>query len=69
VYAVTQSYAVALVASVTLLSGVWLAAPQLYARCRELLDVREAAAALPLSALRSVVSVAWIVGRRWLVCS
>jgi SET family sugar efflux transporter-like MFS transporter len=62
VYAGTPSYAVALAASVTLLSGLWLAVPQLYARCRELLDAGGAPAALSLSTLRSVVSVAWIGG-------
>jgi SET family sugar efflux transporter-like MFS transporter len=43
-------------------SGLWLVLPQLYARCRELLDAGGAAAALSLSGLRSVVSAAWIFG-------
>jgi MFS transporter, SET family, sugar efflux transporter len=62
VYAVSHSYPVVLTASVTLMTGAWVAVPQLYARGRELLDAAGAAPALSLSALRSAVSVAWIGG-------
>lgn len=62
VYALSHSYLVVLVAAVTLLTGAWVAVPQLYARCRELLDETGAAPAFSLSALRSTVSLAWIFG-------
>jgi SET family sugar efflux transporter-like MFS transporter len=62
VLALSQSYPVVLAVSITLLGGAWLAVPQLYARGRELLDAEGAAPAPALSALRSAVSVAWIVG-------
>jgi SET family sugar efflux transporter-like MFS transporter len=62
VLALSHSYPVVLAVSVTLLTGAWAAVPQLYARGRELLDAEGAAPAPALSALRSAVSVAWIVG-------
>jgi SET family sugar efflux transporter-like MFS transporter len=62
VLALSHSYPVVVAVSVTLLTGAWLAVPQLYARGRELLDAEGAAPAPALSALRSAVSVAWIVG-------
>lgn len=62
VFALTRSYVMALVVSITLLSGVWTAFPQLYARGRELLDAAGAAPAFALSTLRSVVSLTWVFG-------
>jgi SET family sugar efflux transporter-like MFS transporter len=62
VLALSHSYPVVLGVSITLLTGAWLAVPQLYARGRELLDAEGAAPAPALSALRSAVSLAWIVG-------
>lgn len=62
VYALSHDYVVVLVASVTLLTGAWVAVPQLYARGRELLDLAGAAPAPSLSALRSAVSLAWVGG-------
>ena len=47
------SYPVILLASVTLLTGAWVAIPQIYARARELLDAAGAPPALSLSVLRS----------------
>jgi len=62
VYAFSRDYLVVLAASVTLQAGAWVAVPQLYARGRELLDELGAAPAPALTALRSMVSLAWIVG-------
>src|SRR5262249_35918166 len=62
VYALPHDYVVVLAASVTLLTGAMVAVPQLYARCRELLDATGAAPAPSLSALRSAVSLAWVGG-------
>jgi SET family sugar efflux transporter-like MFS transporter len=62
VYALSHDYLAVLAASVTLLAGAWVAVPQLYARGRELLDAAGASPALSLSALRSVVSMAWVFG-------
>lgn len=62
VYGLSHDYLVVLAASVTLLTGAWVAVPQLYARGRELLDLAGAAPAPSLSALRSAVSLAWVGG-------